>query len=1036
MYGVFNKLVSAAYTAVEKIADFIAADVPEEKEESCFDAFSLTPGEYRGIYKNIHDIIEEGDGLEEEQIDKISSLLNTVVKEEDLAEYMDNMRFIKDLAQGKEVNQGRENEFIQYIAGKNKRKYEESDVDVNTNAEGDLVSSVKYVKPSEISIEHAGIAIDTGLEPMNITGFTAPDYDESVDWEAERKKELKRVDDVLALGLNPFNKFRDDDGVVKYPSIDSDAEIIQYDKERNVLRYSLRDDPRKDKYLPYYCIHPTENRIVKSIGIPPGAVPSLMKLQMKEKGFIKEDGRLERDQYHADKTDRWSRIIREQKEREKREQQRRLEEARKRFNEEYAERERLRLLQEEELKKVEQSKQKDPIREKMAKISEDIDRERAGKDYQMIHSKRKSPEAQKALNDLIYDAIRDTSKGIYEPHHHKNAMDLYNGSLETAKKTKLSESTSNLSNTASSNLEQTTPHVPQTGSAQTTEEKNTKTDNPSFTTKNPFDSPLESIKSDTGMTGLNKTEGITSNTAGMDSKSTTSLGNRSVLGGNNPFFSEADGLSPKTTEGTAMNSFKDTSKIGFGSGSAIGGTNLGSGLFGNSGNSSLFGSGDKSRNSFGGSSTQMDSSNIPSTDSINLPKETMDGLQQKSQSTSFSQSSLLGKSLSSNGNLGSQSLFGSASNTGSSMLFNKPGFDAVQKTPTNTEQEKTPASNSTLLGLGQGIKQDNQEGLNEKKESLGTGSPTNNPSKISMNDYTQSPLEAFQKRILRPSQSSDEALSQTQTGINSFTSPSTERPSMESNSFTSRSNNLLSPAEKTPEISRDHSEQNRLAEPIGQRQSSLFTGSSFKPNSLFGQNTGHSQSSLLGNLSDRSQEPTTGTSGFNTGIGSTINTPQSAMSSRFNSLTTPPTGDTQNSSPPTGEASSLLLSNSTTSSPMNMPSASAVQNPTRLTNTFSGSTSQMNAITNPFGGSTGNILENRQQLFSNPQGSSLFSNLSQQPTSNSNLFNNTGNNTPPQGTETPQPSIFSNNQDGNTEYVNPFAGKDTVRKRSSFMFKK
>ncbi|KAI5183934.1 hypothetical protein NEIRO03_1409, partial [Nematocida sp. AWRm78] len=123
MYGVFNKLVSAAYTAVEKIADFIAADVPEEKEESCFDAFSLTPGEYRGIYKNIHDIIEEGDGLEEEQIDKISSLLNTVVKEEDLPEYMDNMRFIKDLAQGKEVNQERENEFIQYIAGKNKRKY-------------------------------------------------------------------------------------------------------------------------------------------------------------------------------------------------------------------------------------------------------------------------------------------------------------------------------------------------------------------------------------------------------------------------------------------------------------------------------------------------------------------------------------------------------------------------------------------------------------------------------------------------------------------------------------------------------------------------------------------------------------------------------------------------------------------------------------------------------------------------------------------------------------------------------------------------
>ncbi|KAI5128232.1 hypothetical protein NEPAR03_1240 [Nematocida parisii] len=1031
MYGVFNKLVSAAYTAVEKIADFIAADVPEDKEELYFDAFSLTPGEYRGIYKNIHDIIEEGDGLEEEQIDKISSLLNTVVKEEDLPEYMDNMRFIKELAQGKVVSQERETEFIQYIAGKNKRKYEESDIDVNTNAEGDSVSSVKYVKPSEISIEHAGIAIDTGLEPINITGFTAPDYDESVDWEAERKKELRRVDDVLALGLNPFNKFRDDDGVVKYPSIDSDAEIIQYDKERNVLRYSLRDDPRKDKYLPYYCIHPAENRIVKSVGIPPGAVPSLMKLQMKEKGFIKEGGRLERDQYHADKTDRWSRIIREQKEREKREQQRRLDEARKRFNEEYAERERLRLLQEEELRKVEQSKQKDPIREKMAKISEDIDRERAGKDYQMIHSKRKSPEAQKALNDLIYDAIRDTSKGIYEPHHHKNAMDLYKGSLETAKKTKLSEGTGNLSNTPSLNVEQATPHVLQPGSAQATEQNNTKTDKPSHATK----SPLESIKSDKGMAGLNKPEGVISNTAGMDSKSTTALGNRSVLSGSNSFLSGADGLSPKPTGGTALNSFKDTPKFGFGSGSAVGGSHLGSGLFGHSEHSSLSGSGDKSRNSFGGSSTQMDSSSIPSTDSINLPRETMDGVQQKSQGTSFSQSSLLGKPLSSNGHLGSQSLFGSASTTGS-MLFNSPGSDAVQKTSINTEREQTPASNSTLLGLGQGIKQANQEGLDEKKSFLGTGSPANNPSRISMNDYTQSPLEAFQKRILRPSQSSDEAPSQAQSGMSSFVSPSTERPSVESNSFTSRSNNPLSPAEKSPEVSRGHSEQNGLADPIGQRQSSLFTGSSFKPNSLFGQNTGHSQSSLLGSLSDRSQEPTTGTSGFSTGLGSTISTPQSAMSSRFNSLTTPPTGEAQNSSPPTGEASSLLLSNSSTGSPMNMPSTSAVQTPTRLTNTFSGSTGQMNSITNPFGGSTGNILENRQQLFSNPQGSSLFSNLSQQAPSNSSLFNNTGNSTPPQGTETPQQSIFSSNQDGNTEYVNPFAGKDTVRKRSSFMFKK
>ncbi|KAI5161053.1 hypothetical protein NEAUS04_0265 [Nematocida ausubeli] len=990
MHEVFTRLVGAAVTAVEKIAKLIVPDAPEEITEEASDPMGISPGEYRQIYKGIQDVIENNDELGEEEINKISSLLNTVVQEEDLPEYIESMRFLKELAQGKGIDTKKEEKFIRYVSGKEKRKCEESGLSEEyTEKVEKKESEVKCRKTSVESTMDPAVAVDTGNERRNITGFTAEDFDETVDWEGERRKEMKKIDDVLALGLNPFNRFRDEDGTVKYPDIDDDAELIKYDEGRNVLKICLHDDPRRGKYLPYYCIHPTENRIVRSMGIAPGAIESLTKMQMKERGFIRDEGRLERDRVHAEKTDRWSKIIREQKEREKKEQERKLAEARKRFNDEYAERERLRLLQEEELKKREITSKRDPIYERIAQINETIDKERAGRDYKIIQSVKKTPEAQKELDNLIHDAIRETSKGLYDQHHYKGAMDLYEGSKASAEKTKVQRD----------QTIQKESEISKTKDIQIPEDTLTRSTLGSGININ---NPLQSTHNIPTSTLFNTQDNVYSKETGSLDKEISQKNDKEFARKDAPYTTPSKSTSPFGAAGfPGLGERRETSSIlkdsPFTMGESADRSALsGTGLFGSSINNSLDSFDDRSRDS-----TQMESSNTPTTDSINLPRDTLELPQKKDTGINTPRSVLVSEQSSpsisqESNNSPSQSSINSQQ-TGSTLFGSGLG-----RQPETVKDEITDSKTAATDII------DRKRRSSDETSSAGT----------SLNgevDYSQSPLAAFQKRIML-SQNTQETPSRIQPSTGLFSASSMDQTAPKTTAFpesqpstgpSMRSNSLFS--SERPAFSGFSTE-----------KSNLFPGSASHPetaqpqssSSIFNQTPMGAQGSVFGSIGTNTMQNMTG-----------IQTPASSMSSRFSATDRPGAAESpamKRQDGLAGTTSSLFSQNN-----MSTQDRAQAQNPpgtqSPLGNSFSNLTGTMNT-TNPFG--TTSSFGGAKPMFSNPQASPFSNPNPQFPTGAQ------GNNM--QGETNP----FANNSDGNTGYTNPFAGKDTVRKRSSFMFKK
>ncbi|KAI5160274.1 hypothetical protein NEAUS03_1028 [Nematocida ausubeli] len=1004
MHEVFTRLVGAAVTAVEKIAKFIVPDAPEEITEEASDPMGISPGEYRQIYKGIQDVIENNDELGEEEINKISSLLNTVVQEEDLPEYIESMRFLKELAQGKGVDTKKEEKFIRYVAGKEKRKTEDSGVSEEYTEKAEKKESeVKCRKTCVESAMDPAVAVDTGNERRNITGFTAEDFDETVDWEGERRKEMKKIDDVLALGLNPFNRFRDEDGIVKYPDIDDDAELIKYDEGRNVLKICLHDDPRRGKYLPYYCIHPTENKIVRSMGIAPGAIESLTKLQMKERGFIREEGRLERDRVHAEKTDRWSKIIREQKEREKKEQERKLAEARKRFNDEYAERERLRLLQEEELKKREITSKRDPVYERIAQINETIDKERAGRDYKIIQSVKKTPEAQKELDNLIHDAIRETSKGLYDQHHYEGAMDLYEGSKASAEKTKVQRDQSIQKQSEISNSKDI--QIPE--------------DTVTRSTSAPrINNPLQSTHSiPTSNTLFNTQDNVHSKETGILDKEISQASDKIFARKEAPYTTPSKSTSPFGASGfPGLGEKRDTSSIlkdsPFTMGESADRSALpGTGLFGSSINNSLNSFEDRSRDS-----TQMESSNTPTTDSINLPRDTLELPQKKDTDINTPRSVLLSEQTSpsisqeTNNSPSTSSLFGKMTSEYS------PSHSSI-----NLQQTGSALFGSVLGRQPEAVKNeitDSKTAATDIIDRKRRSSDEASSGGTSLNgevDYSQSPLAAFQKRIMMSSQNTQETPSRIQPGTGLFSTSSTQQTSPKTTAFP-ESQPSTGPSMRSNSI---FSSERPAFGGFSTEKSNLFPGSAPHPetqpqssSSIFNQTPMGAQGNLFGSIGANTMQNMTG-----------AQTAASSMSSRFNATDRP--GATETPAMKTQDGLAETTSSLFSQNNMSAQERAQTQNPpgtqSPLGNSFSNLAGTMNT-TNPFG--TTSSFGGAKPMFSNPQASPFSNPTPQFPTGVQ------GNNM--QGETNP----FANNSDGNTGYTNPFAGKDTVRKRSSFMFKK
>ncbi|KAI5191429.1 hypothetical protein NEMIN01_1505 [Nematocida minor] len=931
MRGVFNRVATAVYSIVENITLSVAPEEVEEINEEAEDLLRMTRGEYRSIYRNLAKIMNPSKKmLSSEDIHAISGLLESVIDQEDLPEFSEHMEYIKDISQGVPIDPAQQSKFFEYISGKKPAKKRAEDHENSS----ELVEKVR----EELAHEQ-----NNQKEPAEISAPVGTDRHTEYQMEGVRPAVIPLTNHSCDRCKPILNKW------VMLPD-----GTYEYKRDRSTECGKRVSDETAGTQK--------KGKREVLIGIPPGVIPTHTYMRMKEQGFIKEQEALERDSYHASQTDTLSMVLRDLRKEKKKEEEEMIKQNKRKFLEEMArcdERDRMEA----------ERKKKEPRETSLEELKQQVRKEREERNET---PQKKTPEQQKAFDDMMEDAIREVSKGMYEPHHYNTVKELDKTYLERQNEEKEKKSGGVLNSMHSQMDSRITDGItsPQrTGS---------------FTSR--FNE--DGNKSTSGvLSGSTSSAGPFRTGGSIESNNQFAFGGSisSAFGGlnNAPSTNKSEGSASQFSFGgsSSLDMFKT-------SGASAGQLTTTGGL--GSGNTSSISTG------FAMDNTQVESSSsMASNGSINIPKDTIGSIQKNKYSAS---SSFLGSD-----DNRSPSIIQDTSRIGTPSMNPESPFGAAQR-----EFSFTGRSEGLDRFGSQKLGESEETPIHRKRQMDEDGSSSKAQP---FSGHSESPLEAFQKKLqqekqegqsARANETKDTAVQGSQMssglfgGLSSFTGQSSSAFSSETreqkaadqiNISGQKSNLFSNPAQRA-----DTNASNAL-------RSSMSQGTNSTPGSMYSNITRE-----FGGVSN-----------------SLTNSPgQNIMTGASASINSSGAGSVAN---PFGNSSGVnnnqLGSGMSSNVFSNMGSMSAGNN---------NSSRPVSVFSNP-------SQNNSSAFSSSPQSNaSIFSNPSQQASSVQQTFglnnaNNAGN-----AFNSGNSDLFKDTSDGN--YVNPFASKETVRKRTSFLFKK